>query len=132
MDEESNENQDSTNTDETDTQSRDDAGGDDVQPDTEDVEQLKTTNQKLYARAKKAEAENKELKAKVPNEQVPLNPNPSLKTDDERFERLDLKTDGYSGDEVDFIMQNGGRKALANSYVKEAIASARRKAKSED
>lgn len=51
---------------------------------------------------------------------------------DERFERLELKTDGYSTDEVDFIMQNGGRASLSNRLVQSAIESQRKSAKSQD
>src|SRR5438067_698522 len=51
---------------------------------------------------------------------------------DEKYDRLELKTDGYSSDEVETIMELGGPKALTNPIVKEAIVSLRKKAKSQD
>lgn len=51
---------------------------------------------------------------------------------DERYERLELKTDGYSSEEVDAIMELGGRVALGNPIVKEGIEQARRKARSKE
>ena len=45
---------------------------------------------------------------------------------------MELKTEGYNSDEVDFLMQNGGRKALDNKIVMAGIESMRAKAKSEE
>ena len=47
-------------------------------------------------------------------------------------ERLELRVDGYSADEVDFILANGGRKALENKFVKTAIETMREQRKSEN
>lgn len=74
-----------------------------------------------HKRATKAEAKLKEK---------PLTTNESSTNSDERFERLELKTEGYNSDEVDFLMQNGGRKALENSIAMAGIEAIRKKAKS--
>lgn len=93
------------------------------------AEELAQKNKELYERAKKAEAKAKELEAKLkPKEDLTTNKSsPNL---EERLERQDLRIDGYSGDEVEFLMQNGGRKALDNPIVKEAIEALRKKKKS--
>lgn len=100
-------------------------------PDELDAEALKAELEKTRAekdlqhkRATKAEAELKKLK--------PLTTNQSSPDSDERFERLELKTEGYKSEEVDFLMQNGGRKALDNPMVMAGIESLRKKAKSVD
>jgi hypothetical protein len=97
---------------------------------SDDVEKLKTTNSKLYARLKKTEAENKQLKSQTEVKEQPSKPNPSP-SDDEWKARIELKTDGYTSQEVDAIMQLGGPKAVGNPIVQEAIASMRKRAKSE-
>lgn len=50
----------------------------------------------------------------------------------ETLERIELRQDGYSRDEVEAIMELGGSKALKNPLVKTAIESMRSKAKSQD
>lgn len=92
------------------------------------AEDLAEKNKQLYERAKKAEAKVKELEKKP----APLQTNESSSTSDERFERLELKTEGYSGDEVDFLMQNGGRKALDNKIAMAGIEAIRKAKKSTD
>ncbi len=76
-------------------------------------------------------AENKELKKKL-QAQDPLQTNQSSSDTDERFERLELKTEKFNSVEVDFLMQNGGRKALENPIVMAGIEAIRAKAKSQD
>ncbi len=98
-----------------------------------DIEELKARAAKadeFKGFADRVAKENKELKKK-------LDPPKSLQTNessptDERFERLELKTEGYKSDEVDFLMQNGGRKALENPIVMAGIEGIRAKAKSQD
>ncbi len=99
------------------------------EPDGQDVEALKEAHAKAIAerdlqhkRATKAEAELKKLK--------PLTTNESSSSSDERFERLELKTEGYNSEEVDFLMQNGGRKALENKIAMAGIEAMRKSAKS--
>jgi hypothetical protein len=84
----------------------------------------KADEYKLYA--DRMAAENKRLKKEKPTNEG--DPTPA----DERFDRLDLKTDGYSAEEVDFIMANGGRPALGSKLVQAAIDSQRKAAKSEE
>lgn len=50
----------------------------------------------------------------------------------DKLERMELKLDGYSSEEVEAIMELGGSKALANPLVKTAIEAMRNKAKSEN
>jgi hypothetical protein len=47
-------------------------------------------------------------------------------------EAIDLRLDGYSKEEVAFILKNGGRKALEDPYVAGAIAQRREQSKAED
>ena len=89
------------------------------------AEELAEKNKQLYERAKKAEAKVKELEKKPKETNQPIN-------SDERFERLELKTEGYNSDEVDFLMQNGGRKALDNTIAMAGIEAIRKKAKSQN
>lgn len=87
---------------------------------TVDVSALEQKNKELYARAKKAEEEAKALRAKVsPQETTSTNP-PS-----EQLERIELKVDGYSADEVDFLLSVGGKKALENPIIGKAIEALR-------
>jgi len=51
---------------------------------------------------------------------------------DERFERLELRADGYSKDEIDEIMSLGGTKVLNTKIVQSAIKFMRADAKSKD
>lgn len=103
--------------------------------DTEDVETLKVelekerkARQQLTARAKRAEEALKK---------APKFDSPKLETKVEGAtldEALDLRLDGYSKDEVSFILKNGGRKALEdnNSFVNIAVKTRREQAKAED
>lgn len=95
---------------------------------TVSTEELAEKNKQLYERAKKAEAKVKELEKKPET----LKTNQSSSSEDERFDRLELKTEGYKSDEIDFLMQNGGLKALENPIVMAGIEGIRAKAKSKD
>jgi hypothetical protein len=79
-------------------------------PATETAEQkatrLEETNKKLFERAKKAEAEAKALKEK-PLISEPTKPSDILKADEFKLYRM-----GYSENEIDLIMHNGGVKIL--------------------
>src|SRR4051812_28109117 len=81
-----------------------------IQESTPEVDpaELVEKNKQLYARATKAEKELKEIKTKLPKPQESINTSPI----EERFERQDLRIEGYASDEVDFIMKNGGRAAV--------------------
>src|SRR5574343_72482 len=83
----------------------------------EKVKKLEALNKKLYARAKS-------------NESKPLNKQESTITP-EWQEKIELKTDGYNEQEIEFIQRNGGKNALSNEFVKTAIETMRAKAKAE-
>lgn len=87
------------------------------------VEAIKEQNKQLFARAKKAEELAKELKAKVVPEQ-PKVEQPSVVTPTD-LEKLNLRMDGYSEEEVTFIMRNGGVKAKNDEFVTAGINSLR-------
>jgi len=57
---------------------------------------------------------------------------PAYNVTADKLERMELKLDGYSSDEVEAIMDLGGSKALSNPLVKGAIEQMRAKAKSQD
>jgi hypothetical protein len=81
----------------------------------------------LTARAKAAEELVKKSRetSKTVETQAPV-------STDYRDEVYDLRLDGYSREEAQFIMKNGGRKALEeNNYVKVAIETLREQKKAE-
>lgn len=93
--------------------------------DNEDVAALKAELERkdkilkqVLARAKKAEAKSK------PDSHITKQANTTIQIDDEV---LDLRLDGYTRDEVEFIARNGGRKALEDqtSYVAIALKTKR-------
>lgn len=95
-----------------------------------EIEQKQTEINKLYARAKQAEEAEKKAKAELAAlpEKTPLVQSPDIQG---RFDFLELKTDGYSDDEANFILSAGGKEAKNNPYVKSAIESMRAKARVE-
>jgi hypothetical protein len=103
--------------------------------DLEDTEALKAelakereAKRQILARAKAAEeAVKKSRETSKPKEpQTPVD-------NDYRDEVYDLRLDGYSREEAQFIMKNGGRKALEeNNYVKVAIETLREQKKAEE
>lgn len=46
-------------------------------------------------------------------------------------ERIELKVEGYDDKSIDFIMRNGGKEALKDPYVQNAIKAAKEQAKAE-
>lgn len=100
-----------------------------------DVEALKARAAKAEEYKKYADrmaAENKRLKQR-PSDDITNTETSSIPSDvTERLDRQELMIKGYSDDEVDFLMQNGGKAALANPIVTEAIKSIRNKAKSKE
>lgn len=104
----------------------------------ESVEALKASlakeqeaRRQLTARAKAAEEALK--KQKVSETPAPT-PKPDVKGSNsyDLDEVTDLRLDGYSKEEVKFIMNNGGRKALEDSFVKVAIEQIRTQKKAEN
>jgi hypothetical protein len=69
-----------------------------------------------------------------PKEQAPLQTNREERSPILDDEAVDLRLDGYSKDEVSFILRNGGRKALEekDSYVATAISAKREQQKAEE
>lgn len=59
-------------------------------------------------------------------------PKAEITDKDERFERLELRADGYSKDEIDEIMALGGIKVLNTKIVQSAIKYLRADKKSKD
>lgn len=85
------------------------------------VKTLEETNRKLYARIKNKPQAGTNLKGQE-------NSSPELS---ERFEKLELKTEGFSDQEIEFLKPYGGKKALENPYVKAALDAMREKARAE-
>jgi hypothetical protein len=95
---------------------------------------LKEMNAQLYARTKKAETTKKEsdeaLRKAVQEKMGTTEPKTEFNNED-RFARIELMAKGYSDDELDFIMANGGKKALENPFVKSAVEGIRTQRKAE-
>lgn len=88
----------------------------------EEKKKLEETNKKLYARLKSSpnlKKTNSDLKD-MPDDI------------DKKFEKLELKTEGYNEDEIEFLSQYGGKKALSNPIIKTALETLREKAKAEN
>jgi len=103
---------------------------------SEDLEKVKAELEKerearrqLTARAKKAEEELQKLRSKPAEKSSET----LQEANSINEEAIDLRLDGYSRDEVLFILKNGGREALAdsNSYVSMAINTAREQKRAE-
>lgn len=88
-------------------------------PKDQKIADLESKNKQLYERVKKAE--------KPTENQLTNSPSNA----DERFERLELRTEGYNSEEVDFLMRNGGRQALDDKIVMAGIDSIRKQTKSQ-
>lgn len=114
--------QESTTDEAVDETTTEESSNDDVETLKAELSKTQKIAQDQRGRAEKAEAK---LKAKSQSEST-------NQPSDEKYERLDLKTDGYKAEEVDMLMEIGGRKALENPLVKEAIAVMRRKSKSQE
>ena len=106
-----------------------DASDESVEVLKEKLAKAEEAKRQLTARAKAAE--DTVRKHKVSETPAPT-PTPDNKAKFDLDEVTDLRLDGYSKDEVKFIMQNGGRKALEdNSFVKVAIEQIRTQKKAE-
>jgi len=88
----------------------------------------------LTARAKKAEEELKALKTQAIKAEPVTSSSPDSKPYQINDEVVDLRLDGYSKAEVEWIMQNGGRKALEDktSYTAIAINAKREQQRAEE
>ena len=83
----------------------------------EEKKQLEEKNKKLYARL-----------AKSPTNLRGQAVSPDI---NDKLDRLELKTEGFSDQEIEFLKPYGGKKALENPFVKAAIDTIREKAKAE-
>lgn len=96
--------------------------------DSDEVTLSKSEYKKLNYKAKAYDA-TKDTKTEKPTatktEAVQTN-------SDERFERLELRADGYAPDEIDEIMSLGGTKVLNTKIVQYAIKAMRSDKKSKD
>lgn len=112
---------------------------DDPQVLKEQLTKEATARRQITARAIAAEEENKVLKPlaeKQRAQEMGVDPERKVETqlpNDVEDERLDLRLDGYSKGEVDWIMKNGGRKQLEDttSYVSLAIKTKREQERAE-
>lgn len=96
--------------------------------------QYTETERQLYTRLKKEEATVKELKARL-GEKASQDSQPTSVSDSDWRERMEIRlTHGINEEsELDFIMRNGGRKAIENDpYVKGAIQKRKEEADAAD
>lgn len=103
-------------------------------PTLEDYQALQEDYQALQGEKKKLEETNKKLYARIKQSSTnkSLGQAVSLSGVEEKLERLELRTKGYSDSEIDFLKPYGGEKALENPYVKQALEIMRDKAKAEN
>src|SRR3990167_5860510 len=96
--------------------------------------QFQTKNKELFARAKKAEERNKRLREAVEEEEEkPKTPEIQKqgRGEESRFERIDLRLEGYNEEEVEYLMTLGGKRALQSQEVKDFMEYKRQKKQSE-
>lgn len=108
---------------------------------SEKVAALEEQNKKLFERAKKAEGFVKQedgtwaKKTQTAPKPSETNNGENNNQNDKMYNReeLDLRMDGYTDKEVEFISKNGGRKSLedANSFVSIAIKSTKEQRRAE-
>lgn len=129
MSEQDNELQDTLNLDEETIQQTELESTESEQVDIEDLKAKAAKADEYKSYADRVAKENKELKKKT--EPLPTNKSSSeTPVTRAEIERLELKTEGYTTDEVDFLMQNGGRQALKNEIAMAGIEAMRKKRKS--
>jgi undecaprenyl pyrophosphate synthase len=88
---------------------------------------------RVVAEKEALEAKNKQLYARLKSNPKPLtNTNSDSPDLTKKIEELELKTEGYNKDEIEFLSQYGGRKALENPIIKTALETLREKAKAEN
>jgi uncharacterized protein (DUF1697 family) len=95
---------------------------------SDDIVLSKSEFKKLQRKAIAYDAtkETKEVKTAKPTEKT------DLSSYEVKLERLELRADGYSPDEIDAIQELGGAKALKNPVVQSAIKAMRAEKKSQD
>jgi hypothetical protein len=93
--------------------------------DTDSIEEVDTptTDYKaLYEeeRKKKNKYKNR-LLSLTASEKPKSEPITKTRSDDSWKARMELKVEGYDDEAIDFILKNGGKKALENPYVVQAV-----------
>lgn len=94
---------------------------------SDEVTLSKADFKKLNYKAKAYDASKNQQNGQVKKVSVQTDTIPS-----ERLDRLELKADGYSADEIDAIMDLGGIKVLNKPLVQKAIKAMRTEQKSND
>jgi len=97
---------------------------------TDSQESSEVNYQVLYEEEKR-KANKLKRKLFTKNEDEPQKPIIN-NSDASKFERLELKVDGYNDQEVDFILKNGGKKALENPFITKAIEGIREQKRAEN
>lgn len=103
-------------------------------PEEEILELDEETHEEESITLSKADYKKLQRKA-IAYDSTKSNPKPkeaSYQVTPETLERIELRQDGYSKEEVEAIMELGGNKALSNPIVKSAIDAMRNKSKSQD
>ncbi len=98
----------------------------------ESQEEVLTLSGEDKAEYEKWKAKKEERQKFVEKAKVNPQPKQTFNVTADKLERMELKLDGYSSEEVEAIMDLGGSKALSNPLVKGAIEQMRAKAKSQD
>jgi hypothetical protein len=93
---------------------------DDSNLESGDSNQFTDRERQLYARLQKERDRNKELEGKV-KQTIPDSKSGSFE------ERLELIAKGYQDEEIDFIQKNGGKKALDNEMIQDALKARKEK-----
>lgn len=84
----------------------------------ERVKELEGKNKTLFAQKQHFKEKLEKVAGSLKNESE----NPPVKeVSDDKYERLELKVEGYSDEEIDMIKELGGKKALKNPILKKAI-----------
>lgn len=100
-------------------------------PTIEDYRALEKKNRQLYTRLKKKDVKLADTTTTAPANTASEEAAKRTAEDTAWKERMELKTEGYSDEEIAYIQQSGGRKALDNAYVKTAIEAMRTQKKAE-
>lgn len=88
----------------------------------ERVKQLEKDNKTLYAKKQHSDEKLRKIAGSLKNDESKPEPKEASNT---KMERLELKVDGYSDEEADFILELGGKQALKNPIVLKAVAQMR-------
>jgi len=102
---------------------------DQQQEETPNTDHVTLTKKEYKSLQRKAFAYDAEKTAPKQNKEVSKQVSPDIEA---KFARLELKTDGYSEAEIEFIESNGGKQALDNPFVKSAIEAIRQQKTAEE